>query len=247
METLRQQPKIKKNIAPVQYKSLTVKDANIDEESRKVSGYLSVFGVKDSDGDILIKGCFAKSINERGPASNSNGKIAFCWQHDMKDPIGPFSVLKEDDYGLYFESVLDDPESVPSAKRALAQLKSGTLNQFSIGFMYVWDKIEYDESLDAFIVKEVTLFEGSVVTLGANSFTYFAGMKSEQKEQAETDLRKETESFIKSLPKEVQYQTRQLITKHIALAQSQPGKPLTEERKPPFDLDKAIQETKFFN
>jgi HK97 family phage prohead protease len=245
METL-QQPKTKKNIAPVQYKSLTVKEAQLDDTGKKVSGYLAVFGVKDSDSDILIKGCFAKSINERGPESSSNGKIAFCWQHDIKDPIGLFTTLKEDNFGLYFEAELDDTDAVPIAKRALAQMKSGTLNQFSIGYQYVWDKIEYDESVDAFIVKEVNLFEGSVVTLGANSYTYFAGMKSEQKEAAVNDLKKETETIIKSLPKDFQYQTRQLIAKHIALAQSQPGKPLKEESKP-FDLDKAIQQTKFFN
>lgn len=218
------------NLNPVQYKWLTVKDANVDKATRKVSGYLAVFGVKDSDEDVLLKGCFAKSLTDRGPGSTTNRKIAFLWQHDMRDPIGKFTVLKEDDYGLYFEAVLD--EGVEHADRALIQLESGTLNQFSIGFQYIWDKMEYDENLDAFIIKEVNLFEGSVVTLGANEYTYYAGMKGVVIEEAHRKIREETEALIKSLPAEYQYQTRQLIAKHIALSESQPVKPLKDNEPP---------------
>jgi hypothetical protein len=203
---------------PVNYKSLHEYKYTFDENSLTVSGYLSIFNVVDSDSDMIVKGAFAKSITERGPDSDTHRKIAFLWQHDMKSPIGKMKVLKEDNIGLYFEAVLDDPESVPLAKQALAQLKSGTLDQFSIGFQYVWDKMEYDEALDAFVCKEINLFEGSVVTLGANEYTFFDGMKSSQMKDAKTKLLKETESFIKSLPAEQQYACRQIITKNIQLA-----------------------------
>lgn len=237
----------KKNSKPVQYKSLYLKEATLSEDGRKVSGYLAVFGVKDSDDDVLIKGCFAKSLTDRGPASTTNRKIAFLWQHDMKQPIGRFTELKEDGYGLYFEAEIDDFEL---GNRVITQLKSGTLNQFSIGYNYVWDKMEYDENLGAFIVKEVMLFEGSVVTMGANEWTYFGGMKAELLEDHRKNLFTETEAFIKSLPVDDQYQTRQLIAKHIALATAQPGKPLLKEEPqgpPAFDLTEAIKQTKFFN
>ena len=235
----------KKDSKPVQYKSLFVKEPSVSEDGRRVSGYLAVFGVKDSDDDILIKGCFAKSITDRGPDSKTNRKIAFLWQHNMKEPLGRIVELKEDDYGLYFEAEIDDFEL---GNRALAQLKSGTLNQFSIGYQYVWDKVEYDENLDAFIIKEVILFEGSVVTMGANEWTYFGGMKAEAIEDRRLELVKETESFIKSLPADEQYNARQIISKHIALATVQPGKPLRKDDEPPvppFDISKAIKETKF--
>lgn len=236
METKR------KKHEPVSYKMIA-KEVTVSDESRKVSGYLAVFGVKDSDSDILVKGCFAKSIRERGPESSTNRKIAFLWQHDMKNPIGKMLVLREDDYGLYFEAEIDDVEI---GERALKQLKSGTLNQFSIGFMYVWDKCEWSEEAEALVVREVNLFEGSVVTMGANEFTYFSGMKSEQKED---ELRKETEAAIKGLPAENQYEIRQIISKNIALATAQPDRPLTP--KEPQTTEKSlksedIQTIKFF-
>ena len=201
-------------VLPVNFKSIDQK-YNIVEGSRTVSGYLSIFNVVDSDSDMIVKGAFAKSITERGPESATNRKIAFLWQHDMKQPLGRMTVLKEDNTGLYFEAKLDD---IPEADRALTQLLSGSLNQFSIGFSYVWDKMEYDEALDAFVCKEINLFEGSVVTLGANEYTFFDGMKSSQMKDAKTKLLKETESFIKSLPADQQYACRQIITKNIQLA-----------------------------
>lgn len=203
---------------PVQMKNFEYKEVTIDEEKRKVSGYLAVFGNKDSDGDILMKGCFAKSLRERGPQSATNGKIAFLLQHKMDSPLGRFTTLREDDFGLYFESLMD--EGVQRCDETLIQLKSGTLNQFSIGFQYIWDKCDWDPNAEALIVKEVNLFEGSVVTLGANDLTYFAGMKAAQKQEKREELMKETETFIKGLPSQFQYQARQMFAKNINLALS---------------------------
>ena len=203
----------KVNLNPVSYK--TVKDAKFDEKSNTVSGYLAIFGNVDDDGDLIIKGAFAESIAQRGPNSNANRKIAFLWQHDMTDPIGKMTVLREDDIGLYFEALLDVDGSVPNADRAKQQLLSGTLNQFSIGFQYDWENMEYDDNLDAFICKKLTLFEGSVVTLGANGATFFDGMKSGK--DAKIQLIKETDKFIKCLPANFQYTCRQLISKNLEL------------------------------
>ena len=74
----------------MQYKTFSInsKDVNYDGESRTISGYASVFGNKDKVGDILIKGCFSKSIQDRGPESAANDKIIMLWMHDMEEPIG---------------------------------------------------------------------------------------------------------------------------------------------------------------
>ena len=204
------------NLHPVHWKDFTVKAAQFDEATNTITGYLSVFGIKDSDGDILIKGCFSKSLTERGPGSMTARKIAFLWMHDMEDPIGRFTSLQEDDYGLKFSAQLD--AGVENADRCKIQLKSGTLNQFSIGFQYIWDKMEYDEIMDAYIVKEVDLFEGSVVTLAANEYASFTGFKSQQLTSKKQELIEETEAFIKSLPFGKQYLLREIIAKNINLA-----------------------------
>lgn len=194
----------------------------VEEEDRIIEGYLSVFGVKDMCGEVTVKGCFAKSIKERGPQSNARAKIAFLWQHNMEEPLGQFIELKEDDYGLYFKAKLDP---IPEADRALIQIKSGTLNQFSIGYQYVWDKMRYDEDNDSIVLMEVILYEGSVVTIGCNTETY-AIKSAADLIAAKENLDAETEMVLKTLPRNKQLEVRQLLSKHISLASIQPGSPL---------------------
>ncbi|HEY8969725.1 MAG TPA: HK97 family phage prohead protease [Puia sp.] len=194
-------------------------DGKLSAEERTIKGYLIVWGVKDDYGTIFLKGSCAKSIQERGPNSNSKYKITALWQHDQKDPIGQFTVLDEDDYGLYFEAVCD--AGVYSADRAVIQVRSGTINQFSVGFDYIWDKVEYDEKLDALLLKEIILMEGSAVTIGSNMETYAIRSAEDFENQSEF-LRQETESFIKSLPPAKQLEARQLFTRNISLAKAEP-------------------------
>lgn len=154
----------------------------LDGEKHVIEIKFASYGNVDSDGDMLIRGCFAKSISERGPESATNRKIAFLWQHDMKDPIGKILSIEEREDGAYAAVRLSNFEAVPNAKRAWYQLLEGDINQFSFGFEYVWDKLEYDENTDAFIVREVKLFEISVVTLGANEMTACIGEIADEKE-----------------------------------------------------------------
>ena len=211
---------------PIVYKSF---DGGIEVNDRVVSGYLASFGNKDADSDIIMKGAFAKSLNERGVNSTTARKISYLYQHDMTKPIGRFTTLVEDEKGLYFEATLDN---IPLANDVLEQYKSGTLNQHSIGFRYIKDKVEHSKELDAYIIKEVDLFEGSVVTMGANENTPFLGMKSDSVEGEMEQLRRETELVLKHIPFEEQYKIRQLISKHISLAETEPIKITQEEAEP---------------
>lgn len=157
-------------------KEFAVSKADImDDEKHIIRVKFASFGNKDSAGDILIKGCFAKSINDRGPESSTNRKIAFVWQHDKKDPIGKILSIEELEDGAYATIRLSNFDAVPNAKRTWYQLNDGDINQFSFGYDYVWDKLEYDENLDAYIVKEVILYEISVVTFGCNEMTEYMG------------------------------------------------------------------------
>lgn len=159
------------------FKGFSTKEAAVvDESKRIIEVKFASFGNVDSDGDLLVKGCFAKSIQERGPGSATNRKIAFVWQHDIKDPIGKILSIDEREDGAYASVQLSNFDAVPNAKRAYYQLQDGDINQFSFGFEYIWDKLDYDETLDAFIVKEVKLYEISPVTLGANEMTEFIGV-----------------------------------------------------------------------
>lgn len=177
---------------------LTVKEASVvDEDKHVIEVKFASFGNVDSDGDLLVKGCFAKSINDRGPESSTNRKIAFLWQHDMRDPIGKILKIEEREDGAYATVQLSDFDAVPNAKRAYYQLQEGTLNQFSFGFNYIWDKMEYDEEKDAFVIMEVKLYEISVVTMGANEETEYIGeiddMKAFVRDLKEKNLAKYNE------------------------------------------------------
>jgi len=231
-----------RTILPIQYKSIS-KEVTIDGDSRKASGYFAAFNNKDSDNDVILPGAFAKSISEHGPESTSPRKIAFLWQHDSKEPIGKITVLKEDEYGLYFEADIDN-----TAKRnqAITQYQSGTLNQHSIGFRYIWDKMRYDEDQDAFVIAEVILYEGSVVTMGANENTPFLGMKDADLKTENEKITQETETLIKTLDPTVGFAIRGLFSKWYSLAKTQQpcSKKCTVEppKEPEPEVDKVDPE-----
>lgn len=188
----------------------------INEDEHIIEVKFASFGNIDSDRDLLVKGCFAKSINDRGPDSATNRKIAFLWQHDIKDPIGKILKIEEREDGAYAIIRLSDFDAVPNAKRAYSQLMDEVLNQFSFGFEYVWDKMEYDEEKDAFIIFEVKLHEISIVTMGANEETEFIGevknMKSFVKNLKQQDLAKYKELLNAIKEEEEEAEPRKALT-----------------------------------
>lgn len=206
----------------MQYKTFSIytKEVGYNDESRTISGYAAIFGNKDKVGDILVKGCFSKSIQDRGPESSANDKIIMLWMHNQNEPIGRITVLNEDDKGLYFEAVIDD---VPRGEQAVKQLESGTLNQFSIGFQYVWENCEYNSGKDAFIVKEVKLYEISVVSIGCNGETGYLGLKSiEDVEKAYEELNTEISDICSGMSAIKQQKIQKIISKAMSLATFRP-------------------------
>lgn len=152
------------------YKSITngsVKD--IDIKKRIVTGYLSAFNNKDHDNDIIVKGAYKKSIDER------KDSIVFLNQHKWEQPHGKFTTLVEDSKGLYFEST-PFVDGVSYSEDVLKLYDAGIIKEHSVGFNIV--KSDFDTKANARVIKEIKLYEGSNVTLGANSNTPFTGMKS---------------------------------------------------------------------
>ena len=142
---------------------------DIDVQSRIVTGYLSAFGNVDSDNDIIEKGAFSKSINER------LSEIFYLQQHDWSKPLGKFKVLQEDEKGLYFEGEIINTSF---GEDQLKLYEAGIVKEHSIGFITVKSDFKQENENYIRIIKEVKLYEGSAVTLGANSQTPFLGFKS---------------------------------------------------------------------
>ena len=131
---------------------------------------LSNFDNVDSDGDVIRRGAFSKSILERGPESTSNRKIQFLRHHDWEHQIGKFISLEETGDGL--KAIGELSESTQGTD-ALKDYQGGIIREHSIGFNYVQDKMELVERGDEFFweIKEVVLWEGSAVTFGSNEMT----------------------------------------------------------------------------
>lgn len=141
-------------------------------DSGEFEGYGSVFGVKDSYDDIVLPGAFANTLKQWG----EKGSLpALLWQHRMDEPIGIYTDMKEDETGLYLKGrlLIDDD---PLAKRAHAHMKAGSLSGLSIG--YILKDGEYDRTKAAFLLKDLDLWEVSLVTFPANDEARVSEVKS---------------------------------------------------------------------
>lgn len=134
------------------------------EETGEFSGYGSVFGVEDSYGDVVVSGAFEESLAEW---KSKDRLPSMLWQHNMHEPIGVYTLMREDAEGLYVEGrlLIDDD---PLAKRAHGHLKAGSISGLSIGYDLPGDGWRYDTEKDVFVLEKVNLWEVSLVTFPAN-------------------------------------------------------------------------------
>ena len=209
-----------------------IKDISADK--REVAIYLSKFGNIDSEMDMIQRGAFKKSIEERGPGSDSNRKIAFLRYHDWEQQIGKFLKLEEDEFGLFAVAKCGNSSK---GEDAWQDYQDGIIREHSIGFQYVKDKIKFVEDATMerggyWLITEVNLYEGSAVLFGANEMTPTVEvMKSEnrisqaQKLSSNIDLvakaivnGKGTDERLYELEMKLKYLNNQLLL----LAQSEP-------------------------
>ncbi len=119
------------------------------------SGYASLFGEVDLGRDTIEPGAFSKSLRARGAVG-----VRMLFQHDPAEPIGAWTVIREDERGLYVEGVLSP--GVARAREVHALMKSGALDGLSIGFRTV--RARTDKASGVRRILEADLWEISVVT-----------------------------------------------------------------------------------
>jgi HK97 family phage prohead protease len=229
---------LKTKAAPINYRNLSVNEFGTlvntyaeDLANGIVEGYAVRWGVPNEYREVFIKGAFAKSIRENGPGSGANYELKFLYQHSQGDPLSLFEWIKEDEYGLRFRTKPLD--KIDTADKALIQLRSGTLNNFSIGFDYIWEQMEYDEKNEWIVMKEARLFEISVVSIPADMGTF----TMRNREENVNDLYDDTEDFIDLLPRKLRLQAREIFARHKSLivvdgpTAPKEQSPITEEPK----------------
>jgi hypothetical protein len=174
--------------------------AEVDTSRRTVDLVANTYYYFDSYGDVLLSGCCAKSIQDRGPKSTLPGKIKHLSNHNLSKGIARPDLIEETTingmevlHGNSWMSETDDGEET------LIKYIEGIIDQHSIGFNYLtlkymepesdgWDEllsklINPQAAIDAgfmFAVSEIKLFEySSLDGFGANRLTPFLGVKSD--------------------------------------------------------------------
>jgi len=159
------------------------KDKDGDAVGTIIRGYAST---NDTDrvNDIIEPEAFADSVKG---AYADNPIVLF--QHKYDEPIGKATSLQIDSKGLYIEAMIVDDKIEP-------KLQAGILKAFSVGFRPIkeiyktadgrlldpdnWDDLDriiWDDTVIR-IIKEVELFEISIVSVPANATALFSLSKS---------------------------------------------------------------------
>lgn len=153
-------------------KTFSFKVDDMDEKGM-VRGYASTFGNVDLGLDIVDKGAFKKSIKESG------GKIPILADHNPSEQLGWNLRAEEDDKGLFVEGKLDLNVEKARERYSLAKtaLEIGASFGLSIGYMTI--KAEPDAKNPRIRrLKELKLFEYSMVTFPMNTEAMLTGAKS---------------------------------------------------------------------
>ncbi len=151
--------------------------SKFEVNDRNIAGYPIVWGEKNSYDEIVLKGATLNSLSARGVNALKN-PIVVVNQHRLSEILCRPTVLQEDEYGLYFEGTII--EGVQYADEALAQIRQGVLKQLSYGFDYIYDKIDYSEQEEAYILREIKLWEISPVTFSSGESAQLRSYKDTQ-------------------------------------------------------------------
>lgn len=148
---------------------------------------VSVFGNKDSYGDVMMTGSFAGTLADWKASGNP---IPVIWSHDWMDPeshigwvldsreVAAGEIKADSPPGLWVLAQ-NDIEANPRAVQVSRLLAGGRVTQFSFAYDELnagWGMWEGDE---AWLVHAVALHEVGPTLLGANRDTMLVGAKGD--------------------------------------------------------------------
>lgn len=147
------------------FKAVEPKDDS-ENAPLKIRGYANTVS-KDRSGDIIPTSTWK---NENTMKDYLKNPIILGF-HDHKQPIGKMIDYQVTELGLEIEvEIYDTIEYIYKA------IKNGILKTFSIGF---WLKdFDYNETSDSFVLKDIELYEISVVSVPCNQDSVFSLSKA---------------------------------------------------------------------
>jgi hypothetical protein len=160
-------------------------------------GHGAVFGNIDLGGDVLLPGAFARTLAKH----KSEGTFpAMFWMHDQTRIPGKWLDIAEDDDGLPVKGELAPTDL---GKEVHTLLKMDAVGGLSIGYL----PTDVDYASDGVrVLKEVDLFEVSIVAIPMNPKAQIAHVKSRLSARGEyvptdkelAELKRDAERYLRS-------------------------------------------------
>lgn len=134
---------------------LEVKEIN---SAGEFTGILSIFDEIDAYNDTVKRGAYKKTLRERK-------RFLLLWSHDVTEPIGSFTGY-EGDEGLVIDGKIN--QDVQRGREARSLILNDGLDGLSIGFDAVKWSMEERDGVSVRVLKEIRLWEGSIVAFPAD-------------------------------------------------------------------------------
>ena len=132
------------------------------QKKLKISGYAAIFGIQDSQGDIISRNAFDTTLN--------SGKIIhILYEHYRNSKIGFITSAIQNSKGLYINGIIDLNDSDDFAQNLAEMIISGFINGLSIGYKTL--SSFYNKSSLARYLTSIDLREISIVKIPANPYT----------------------------------------------------------------------------
>jgi HK97 family phage prohead protease len=154
--------------------AFTVKAAGDKAQMGDIAGLGAAFNNVDQGGDVCVKGCFARSLEQY----KTRGELpAMRWEHKWTEPVGDWFKAVEIDAGLDVEGKLWVDGKLPPTEATVSAYRvanSTGPKGMSIGYRAVaWDiqnNVRY--------LREVELYEISIVSFPMNTDAVITSAKS---------------------------------------------------------------------
>lgn len=168
-----------------------------EEKAVAIDGYAAVFNSKTNIGgwfdEVIEPGAFSRSLSD-------NGDIRALFNHNWDNVLGRTKSqtleLKEDEKGLNFKVELPDTSV---ARDLTISMERGDINQCSFGFFITDEEQNYNVEPALRTIKEVELFEISIVSIPAYDDTEASLVRSKEigkSIEARTKLIKQIDSIL---------------------------------------------------
>lgn len=186
-------------------KTCDIADLKLYEEedgSGYFTGYGSTFGNFDRVKEAVVKGAFKNTLD----SFKQDGFIAVG--HDWGAlPVATVGEAYEDDKGLFIKGEF---HSTPEAQAARAVVKERLERGKSVGLSIGYDVKDQEHTRNGTLLKELELFEVSIVTVPCNALANATGVKALQALSVE-DFGAELKRRITEDPKAKEFFTRESL------------------------------------